>query len=105
MPTAHGRRFAKAHQDGHRVAVKSNGESDLAPLRLSFSDFRYELQELLDFFSGWNLAGPEKGFYQFSFTANDHAGKSLEPFSFRNLRVRVEPITIKVSCLPEMWRC
>ena|SRR2546426_3279456 len=48
--------------------------------------------KLLDFFPRWNLARHEKSFHKFSFTANDHAGKSLEPFSRRDFRLCVEPI-------------
>ncbi len=57
-------------------------------------------EELLDFFPSWNLARNEKGFHQLSFTANDHTGKPFEPFSLRNLRLRVEPINHQCELLP-----
>ena len=38
-----------------------------------------------------NLLGAEKRFYQFSFTAHNHARKSFEPFVSGDFRLAVQP--------------
>jgi len=39
------------------------------------------------------LAGLKKSSDQFTFTAYDHSGKSLEPFSIGNLRLCGQPVS------------
>jgi hypothetical protein len=48
---------------------------------------------LLDnFFSGRDLSSREESLYEFTFAANSHSGKSLEPLPFWNVRLAVQPI-------------
>jgi hypothetical protein len=48
-------------------------------------------ESLLDFFAQGSLGGQQEGSYEFSFTTNNHAGKSLEPFPLWNYWLRVQP--------------
>lgn len=47
---------------------------------------------LTQFFAGCDLIGGQECFYKLAFTANGHPRESLEPFSSRHFRFRIEPI-------------
>jgi hypothetical protein len=46
---------------------------------------------LIHFVAGGDLAGLQKSFDEFAFAADGHAGKFLEPFSFRHFGLRIQP--------------
>ena len=47
---------------------------------------------LVQFFTRGDLSGLQKGFDEFAFAANGHAGKFLEPFFIRHFRIGIQPL-------------
>jgi hypothetical protein len=47
---------------------------------------------LIQFFAGGDLAGLQKGFDEFAFAADGHAGKFLEPFAVRHFGFGIKSV-------------
>jgi hypothetical protein len=51
----------------------------------------FSIRHSIQFLASGDLAGLQKGFDEFTFAANGHARKFLEPFFFRHFGLGIEP--------------